>query len=680
MPETAKLALGFGVPVAPALVCMSLFASFSAPAWPQQKTGDLASASIEDLMNVEVVSVSKTQQKLSQTASAVFVITEEDIRRSGATNIPDLLRMVPGVDVAQIDANTWAISARGLNARFANEMFVMVDGRSVYTDSFGGVFWDVLNLPLEDVERIEVIRGPGGSVWGANAVNGVINIVTKKAADAPGVLITSSGGNVQQAFGTVQYGGDIGDSTQYRAYTQYFNDDHFPGVTGTDGGDGWHVLQGGFRTDSSLGAKDTLSFQGSIYASREGQPTNTFPSITTPATVPIELAVNLGGGFIQGTWNRQYSPRSDTTLEFSYDRYERDDQLQESRGTLDVNFQQHVRLAARHDFVWGIEFRDSSSRTDGNLFISFVPANRHTQLYGAFAQDEISMLDNELHLTLGTKIEHNYYTGFNVMPSARVVWTPSPNQALWAAVSDAVRSPADLDTSIRASVSSFTEPDGTQAVVSVVGNARLDDEALIAYEFGYRRIISNRISFDFAAYYNDYNHQETVEPGTPFSVDTPPPTHLIVPLVFENRMHGETHGLEIAANWKVKNRWTLSPGYAFETIHMHLSPSSSDTTSVPEAQGGSPDHSAQIRSHLALPRAFSWDSSAYFVDRLTDPRVPSYTRIDSGLSWQFAEKARLSMIGQNLARDRHIEFVDLTGSVRTTQIKRGAYAELSWQF
>ena len=657
------------------------FAALTAPAWPQQKAAsDLTSASLEDLMNIEIVSVSKTEQKLSQAASAVFVITQEDIRRSGALNIPDLLRMVPGLDVAQIDSNTWAISARGFNARFANELFVMVDGRSVYTETFGGVYWDVLNLPLEDIERIEVIRGPGGSVWGANAVNGVINIVTKKSSETHGVSVVSGGGNVTQGSGTVQFGGHLGASSDFRAYTQYFNNDHFSSPAGQDGGDGWHLLQGGFRTDSSLSPKDTLKLEGDLYASREGQPTNTFPSVTSPATVPLQLQVDLSGGFLQGVWNRQISPRSDTTLQVSYNQYERDDQLREARNTFDVTFQHHLRVGAMHDVVWGAEVRDSQSNTDGNLFISFVPAERHTHLFGVFAQDEIAVVPDRFTITVGTKVEYNTYTAINVMPTARAAWTPTVNQALWVAVSDAVRSPSDIDESLRASAASFTEPNGTQAIVSVVGNPRIDDESLIAYELGYRKIIHSRLSLDFAAYYNDYGHQETVEPAAPFSVDSPPPTHLIVPFIFKNWMHGETHGFELAASWKVTNWWTLNPGYAFETIHMHLAPQSQDTSSQAGAEGSSPDHSAQLRSHVALPHGFSWDTSAYFVDRLTDPQIPSYTRLDSELSWRFAEKARLGIVGQNLLRDRHVEFVDTTEDARTTLIKRSVYAQLSCQF
>ena len=267
----------------------AVLASLSLPAWPQQKSADLGDESLEDLMNIEVTSVSKTQETLSRTAAAVFVISPEDISRSGATNIPDLLRMVPGVDVAQINANTWAINVRGFNARFSNDLLVLLDGRPVYTQTFGGVFWDVLDLPVEDIERIEVIRGPGGSVWGANAVNGVINIITKKASETHGGLVVAGGGNTDQGFGTTQYGGNVGGKTDYRVYAKYLNQDHFPDSAGQDGGDGWHLLQGGFRTDSALSVKDTLTLQGNIYSGREGTPSTYLPSVTAPALLDNEL-------------------------------------------------------------------------------------------------------------------------------------------------------------------------------------------------------------------------------------------------------------------------------------------------------------------------------------------------------------------------------------------------------
>jgi iron complex outermembrane receptor protein len=656
-----------------------LLASLTLTAWPQQKATDLTNESIEDLMNIQVTSVSKTEQKLSQAASAVFVITPDDIRRSDATNIPDLLRMVPGLDVARINANTWAVSARGFNARFSNELLVLMDGRTVYTPTTGGVFWDVLDLPLGNVERIEVIRGPGGSVWGANAVNGVINIITKKASETLGGRLVAGGGNVEQGFGSIQYGGRAGKSTDYRVYAKYLNQDEFPSLTGADGGDGWRMLRAGFRSDSVLSSKDTLMFQGDIYSAREGTPTSEFVLTPAPATQDVELLVNLSGGFLQGVWNHTWSPHSDTSLQLSYDTYKRNDQLREDRRTFDLDFQHNFSGWTRQNIVWGLTYRYSASRSDGILGVSLIPANLNTQLFSSFIQDEIVVVPDHLFLTIGVKLEHNYYTGFGTMPGARAAWTPTQRHTLWAAISKTERTPAETDAAIRAGVGEFPGPGGIPVLLTLFGNPRVDNEESVDYEMGYRTMVSQELSIDFTAYYNNYSHQETSEPSTPFFANTPPP-HLVLPLIYENLMHGETHGVEIALNWKATNRWTLSPGYAFEQIHMHLAPTSQDTTSVSETQGSSPVNAAQLRSHLALARGLAWDTSGYFVDRLTDPRVPSYTRLDTGLSWTLGERIGLSLVGQNLLRDRHEEFVDTTGSTMSTLIQRSAYAKVEWRF
>jgi iron complex outermembrane recepter protein len=676
MPRKNELAGGVRRHTAPAV---ALLASLTLTAWPQQKPTDLTNESIEDLMNIQVTSVSKTEQNLSQAASAVFVITPGDIRRSGAINIPDLLRMVPGLDVARVNANTWAVSARGFNARFSNELLVLMDGRTVYTPTTGGVFWDVLDLPLGNVERIEVIRGPGGSVWGANAVNGVINIITKKASETLGGRLVAGGGNVEQGFGTIQYGGRAGKSTDYRVYAKYLNQDEFPSLTGGDGGDGWRMLRGGFRSDTVLSSKDTLMFQGDLYSAREGTPTSEFVLTPIPATQNIDLLVNLSGGFLQGVWNHTSSPHSNTSLQLSYDAYERNDQLRESRRTFDLDFQHNFSGWTRQYIVWGLTYRNSASRSDGILGISLVPADLNTQLFSTFIQDEIAIVPDRFFLTIGAKLEHNYYTGFGAMPGARVAWTPTKRHTLWAAISKTERTPAETDAALRAAVGEFPGPGGIPVLLTLFGNPQVDNEESVDYEMGYRTMVSQELSIDFTAYYNNYSHQETSEPSTPFLVNTPSP-HLVLPLITENLMHGESHGVEIAVNWKATNRWTLSPGYAFEQIHMHLAPTSQDTTSVSGAQGSSPVNAAQLRSHVSLARGLAWDTSGYFVDRLTDPREPSYTRLDTGLSWQLGERLALSLVGRNLLRSRHEEFFDTTGSSESTLIKRSAYAKVEWQF
>jgi iron complex outermembrane recepter protein len=677
-------------------------ASLAFTAWPQAKLADLTNESIEDLMNIPVTSVSKTAQNFSQVASAAFVITPDAIRRSGATNIPDLLRMVPGLDVGRINGNTWAVSARGFNSRFSDKLLVLMDGRSVYTPTFAGVFWDVLDLPLSNVERIEVIRGPGGSIWGANAVNGVINIITKKSSETQGKLLVAGGGNVEQGFGTMQYGGKAGNSTDYRLYSKYLNQGQFPGLAGGGGADGWRMLRGGFRSDSALSSKDTLMLQGDLYSAREGPPVIGTVSTAGAVTQNVASVVNISGGFLQGIWDHASSPHSNISLQLSYDKYQRNDQLREGRWTCDIDLQHNFTGWRRQDIVWGLTYRYSASRSDGNLDlslvpaednsqpsnsasdsdtpgISLVPADSNTQLFSSFIQDNLAIVPRRLSLTIGAKLERNDYTGFGFMPSARVAWTPTQRETAWAAVSKTERTPSELDIALRTVVGGFPGPGGIPVSVILFGNPNVANEDSTAYEVGYRKMVSPQLSVDFTAYYNSYRHQETSEPSTPFLVQNPSPV-LILPLITENLMHGETHGTEIVVNWQPSDRWTLSSGYAFEQIHMHLAPTSQDTTSVAGAQGSTPVNAAQLRAHLALWRGLAWDASAYFVGPLTSPREPSYTRLDTGLFWEFREGIGLSLVGQNLLRDRHEEFFDSTLSTPTTLVKRAAYAKVQWIF
>jgi iron complex outermembrane receptor protein len=640
---------------------------------------DLTSMNIEDLMNIKVTSVSRTEEKLSRTASAVFVIGPEDIADSGALNIPDLLRMAPGVDVAQLTSNTWAIGVRGFNGRFSNKVLVLLDGRAVYTTTTGGVFWDVLNLPLEDIERIEIIRGPGGSVWGANAVDGVINIITRKSDETLGGLITAGAGNLDQGFGTVQYGGTLGKKTDYRIYTKYQNEDHTPNAAGQEGGDGWHLLNGGFRADSTLSEKDTLTIQGSIYTGEEGVPRFSLTSISPPASGFVDSPVPLSGGYLESVWNHTFSARSDTSLQLSYDTYQRHDALGEGRKTFNADFQHHFLWADRQNILWGLALRYTSSQANGSLFVSLDPPDRNDYLFSSFVQDEIALVPDRLFLTIGTKLERSYYTGWAAMPSARLAWQINGRHTVWAAYSRPIRTPAETDIAIRSNVAGFIGAGGVPTVIELEGNPDFGNETLAAYELGFRTAVSKKLSIDFASYYNDYKDEQTMEPGAPFPVTTAP-LHLVLPLTYGNLMSGETHGVEISGEWKVMRRWRLAPGYAFEEIHMRTQPGSLDTTSVGIAEGSSPRNSAQLRSIIDLPHGLAWSASADFVDRLAAFDIPSYTRVDTQLTWKWGERGTFSLVGQNLQRDDHFEIQDFTQSVAANQIKRSAYAMIRWSF
>ena len=659
------------------LLILALTQSCWAQAPAEHPQDDLTQVSIENLMDIDVTSVSKKEQKLSQVAAAIFVITAEEIRRSGATNIPDLLRMVPGLDVAQIDASTWAISARGFNLQFANKLLVLIDGRAVYTPLFGGVYWDSQDVPLEDIERIEVIRGPGGTVWGANAMNGVINIITKKATDTQGGLITGIGGTQAQGFGTVQYGGKIKEGTSYRIFTKYLNNNHSPDLNGQDADDGWHLLHSGFRIDSNLSKKDTLTTQGDIYTGNEGA--TIVHSILTPSpeNVVVQSVAALSGGNVLSRWNHVFSSRCDTTFQFYFDRYSRDGpESDEDRDTYDFDFQNHIAVGTRHDVIWGAGYRHTADRTVGTIDQAFIPANDSSDLFSTFLQDQITLKPNRLALYVGSKLENDYFSGFDIEPSARLAWTPSNRRTFWAAISRANRTPTSRDVGLNAALAALPGP----AEVVLLGNPKEKSEHVIAYEIGYRAQPSNRLSLDLTTFFNQYQGLESVEPLAAFFDANAVPPLLVHPLSFANKMYGTTGGLEASVDWKLTNRWTLSPGYSFLQIHMHTLSTSLDTTSVADVQGSNPRHQAQLRSHFELSRGLAWDSSAYFVDRLPAQFVASYTRLDTQLTWRLAERTEFSIVGQNLLSDHHAEFNDELQSVSSSWVKRSAFAKITWQF
>ena len=654
------------------------------PAWPQTSSakvptapqGDLTQVSIETLMNMEVTSVSKKEQKMSQVAAAIFVITQGDIRRSGATNIPDLLRMVPGLDVAQINGSTWAISARGFNLQFANKLLVLIDGRAVYSPLFGGVNWDTQDVPLEDIERIEVIRGPGGAVWGANAVNGVINIITKKAADTPGTLLAGGGGTQAPGFGTLQYGGKITESTSYRIFTSYQNNNHFPDLNGQNAEDGWHLLHGGFRADTKLSQNDSLTTQGDVYTGSEGA-TIVHSTFSPPGNVNVQRLTTLSGGNILGRWNHIFSSRCDTMLQFYFDEYHRGGpDATDVRDTIDFDFQNHVVLGARQDLIWGAGYRHTVDDTEGTVDEAFVPADSAKQLFSLFVQDQITLKPNRVYLYVGTKLENSYFAGFDVQPSVHMAWTPSAHRTVWAGISRASRTPTRRDVNIVAALAALPGP----AEVALFGNPNTKSEHVIAYEAGYRAQPSNRLSIDFTAFLNTYSDLQSADTLSPFFDPNSVPPLLVLPTSFGNDLHGRTYGFEAAVNWKATQRWTLSPGYSFLQMHLHGDPNGDDAANVADAQGSNPRHQAQLRSHLELSSSLTWDTNAYFVGRLPAQFVASYTRLDTQLTWRLAERVELRLTGQNLLGDHHAEFNDQFQSVNSSQIKRSAYAKITWHF
>jgi iron complex outermembrane receptor protein len=665
-----------------AVACeLVLFAFVLLAAHAQSAQTDLTTLQIEDLMNVDVTSASKKEQKLSQVPAAIFVITKEDVHRSGADNLPDLLRMVPGMDVAQITPSVWAISTRGFNGQYSNKLLVLIDGRTVYTPIFSGVYWDAQDVPLDSIERIEIICGPGAAIWGANAVNGVINIITKSAREMQSGVATATGGTLEHGSGMVGYGGLIGGRGAYRVFADGFEMGHYLTPDHQNGEDDWHRFHGGFRVDTELSAKDSLTIEGEAVRGNAGEMFASIASISPPVNDTFAARDVFSGWSVLARWKRVMSARSESSLQVYFDRSNRGDgTFGIGLNTFDLDFQHHSNWGRHQDLVWGFGFRTNSDDTATTMRVSFTPADLTTRIFSSFVQDEIAIRPNRLYVSLGTKFEHEYYNGFNLQPTARMAWTPDDGDMFWAAISGAQSTPSPSTTSIRVNYDVFPGPDNLTALVSLFGNPNSKNERLTATEAGYRKQFSTVLSFAASAFFNQYRDLVSEEPGSPVLEANPAPEHLLIPFYIGNGLRGETHGIEMFANVKVANRWTLSPGYTFLTMHLHPYAGSMDTTTGPETEGGSPNQQAQLRSQVNFPRHWQWTTSAYFVGRLASPKIPSYTRLDTTLAWQLSDKISLGLVGQNLLKNLHQEYSGPDLTVLPSLVRRSAYARLTWRF
>jgi iron complex outermembrane receptor protein len=633
---------------------------------------ELKQLSLEELMGVDVTSVSKKEEKLFDAAAAIYVITEEDIRRSGATSIPEVLRNVPGVEVARVDSHTWAITVRGFNSTAANKLLVLIDGRSVYTPLFSGVFWDVQDTLLEDVERIEVIRGPGATLWGANAVNGVINIITKSAKQTEGLLVTGGGGTEERGFGGVRYGGKLSETARYRFYAKYFNRDDTVLPDGTDAGDAWQMGQGGFRIDWDASDKNRLTFQGDLYGGSLGQ-TSTIVSPTPPFRRLNNADTTVAGGNALGRWVHHFSEASDVQLQVYYDRTERRIPLvfSEQRDTFDVDVQHRFPVGQWQDIVWGVGYRFTQDSVGNTFNVSWDPDRRATHLVSIFVQDDITLVPNRLRLTLGSKFEHNDFTGFEIQPNARLAWTPTERQTVWAAVSRAVRIPTRLDHDIR--LNAQVIPGTPPTALAVFGSRNFVSEELLAYELGYRLQPHPRLSLDVAAFYNVYDRLLSIEGPGPAQ---PSPPAVVIPFVLANNLEGETYGVEAWANYQIADWWRWQAGYTYLHMQLRSKPGSSDTTSVAGQEGSSPQHRFFLRSWLDLPANLELDTTLRYVDGLSSQRVRAYVALDVHLGWRPIKNLELAVVGQNLLDNRHREF----SSTLRTEIQRGIYGKVTWRY
>lgn len=606
---------------------------------------DLFELSLEELMQIEVISANKRSERAFEIPAAVHVITSEDIRRSGATSIGEALRLSPGLHVAQIDSNKWAISARGFNRQYSNKLLVLIDGRTVYTPLYSGVFWDVQDTLLEDIERIEVIRGPGGTVWGTNAVNGVINIITKPSYKTQGSYLEVLAGNHEKLNVGGRYGAGFGDKGHFRTYAKRTQRDETRKLSdGLGANDAWYQERAGFRADWNGSAPNYYTsnqyvLQGDVYNGRNNWEFTT-PSITTPPTENFQDDAELTGGNLMFKWQQEMGNESETNFQAYYDFVQRDMKvLGIVRHTLDLDFQRQHIISDDTDITWGGGYRYIIDRMEPSQWIDYQDSKDNTDLISGFIQGRTMLSTEEnVDLTLGSKFEHNDYTGMEIQPSARVAWYPSKDDTVWASISRAVRIPSRNEDGIRLAVQSLGASFLTQQ-----GNDQIDSEKLMAYEVGYRSRPINDWSFDTALFYHDYEELRTFEPdGT-----------AVIPL--GNKGSAESYGIEIASYYTMSSQWRLAGSYTFTRAHIHVDSSSTDSFTEADEEK-SPAHQFSIRSYYNLPYDLQFDTMFYWYDNVQSFDIDNYAKLDLRLGWRPVEGLELSLAGQNLLDSYHHEF------------------------
>ena len=600
----------------------------------------------------------------------MHVITREAIRRSGATTLADALRLAPGLQVARINASQWAVGSRGFASRLSRSLLVLIDGRSVYTPLFAGVYWEAQDVLLEDVDRIEVIRGPGGTLWGANAVNGVINIVTRGARATPGLFAQAGLGSEERGFGSLRYGGSLGSTGAFRVYGKYSDRDPSFHTDGREF-DPWSLGQGGFRADWERPA-GAFTLQGDAYAARIGERISV-TTYTAPFLQTFERKSEVSGGNLLGRWQHPFPSGAELSLQTYYDHTTRDQpNFRESRHTFDLDAQHRMNLAARHDVLMGVGYRASRGATSGPETVAFDPATRTDHLVTGFVQDEIGLRGQELRLTVGLKVERNNYSGFELQPGLRLLWSPGRRQSVWASVSRAVRTPSRLEHDL--ALTAVLDPRGP-VFARVLGNTGFESEKAVVYELGYRTQPVSRLALDAAAFYNRYHDLSSIEARAAFQEGSPPRT--VVPFLFLNGLEGRSYGAEVTADFQAGSRCRLFGAYSYLRFELQRKPGSADMSSE-AAEGNSPRHQLQLRAAFELPGRSTLDGLLRRSSELPNQRLAAYTSLDLRLAWRATDRLELAVVGQNLLDDHHAEFVPSPAA--RTEIERGVYFEaaLRW--
>jgi iron complex outermembrane receptor protein len=654
------------------MVFLSLGPPAAVMAQPPPPVLDLKRLSLEELGEVVVTSVTKHPEQVWRTDAAIHVVTRQDIRRSGATSLPEALRLVPGVHVARIDTVRWAVGVRGFANQFSQSLLVLVDGRNVYTPTFAGVYWALQDLLLEDIERIEVIRGPGGTIWGTNAVNGVINVITRAAADTQGVYAAISAGNVDDIIGEVRYGGQGGDAFHYRVSARAFQRDaqHHP-TTGPF--DRWRMAHASVRADWTPTRRDAVTLDGRLFDGSEGKLTG-IATYVPPAQTVVDAPDEVAGGHLLAAWRRTVKPGQEFRIQASYERTDRlGAQFGEIRDTIDVDAVDQRTVWGGHTLRWGGGARWSPSTFRQTIpTLDFQPRDRTHRVYSLFAQDEVPFAGGRGRATGGVKFEHNQYTGWEVQPTGRVLWAFSDRNSAWGAVSRAVRIPSRLDREIELNGNIAPEP---PLYLRIAGNPAFDAERVVTYEAGWRRLFSQRVYVDAALFHNRYAGLSGVGAPSVFP-ENDPIRHTVVQVQFANAIEGTTTGFELTPTVTLTSWWSVRAAYSFLSPDLRNVSGISNPASVAVLEGSSPRHQGYVQSVVSIAPRVELQQTFRSVSALPGQLVPAYEALDLTGQMQISRNVEISAGVHNLLDVNHIEF---GGDPVRSGMRRSVYVRLAWR-
>lgn len=674
------------LPVVIFLACLASLAN--AETKPALTNNQFLNYSIEKLLDINVVNVSsvtRSTQKQHEVPSAIFVITQDDIRRSGATSIPEALRMAPGVQVARINTDKWAIGIRGFNGFTSNKVQVLIDGRSDYSPLIAGALWLQQDTLLEDIDRIEIIRGPAASVWGTNAVNGVINIITKKASDTQGTFLTAGGGSFERGFLSARYGGKINNKTPFRLYAKGFTRDSTQSLTGTDNRNQWHSARAGFRLDHERD-RDLFTLHGEFFYNALGD-TLDKAFINLPAITGESRRTHQDGGYMRFRWDRTFSDKSSLWLQAAYDRssYHLRPFSEYHAESVDIDFQHRFPLFDRNDFTWGLHYRTNINKVEDTQVVTFIPRKDTNHFFSGFIRNEFALIPDRLRFALGTRLDYNEFTGLEIQPNARLAWTPNNRHTVWLAVSRAVRTPSRSEVDAHANLGFQTDIPGTASlpfpIMNILESSRkFNSEKLIAYEWGYRHQFSRKASVDIAGFVNDYSQLRDFSFGD-FSLSTGLPQFLIIPTLVNNNASALTYGFEFSADWRPIDKLHLQGYYSYLNIHV----SSDDLfrefdPGTGGARKANPRHQLSLRSNYDLSDKLQLNLWLRYTSKIAFYDIPGYVTMDAKLAFRPTKNTELFLVGQNLFSENHREFVSDIIPSTPAYIPRGIYAGAQWRF